>query len=295
MKLSVVIPVFRGKTILPILFTKITDTLTGKYDFEVLFICDGCDAVSKENVKLLKAENQDIIRTFFLNRNYGQHRALQYGLGKATGDIIVTLDEDLQNDPADIIKFIKIQEKGRYDVVYGKFEELHHKGIRNKISVMLRKVLKSFIPDLCENYSPYRLIKREIASKISNAVGPYIFIDDLISRITKNIGFVVIQHHPRLNGESSYNFLKLLKHSLLIVLTYSGLLNWSFVGGALFLAGGILILTLRTFLSLPDFLLNVNHKILIFIGLIFIVAGITGILVKYLNRKINLKPVQSIL
>ncbi len=294
MKLSVIIPVFRGGDILKDLFNKIHDTLAEKYDYEVLFICDGCDSRSQSVLKKLNEIHSDYIKIFYFARNYGQHRAIQFGFGKATGDFIITMDEDLQHDPEDILKLAKKQKEGDYDIVYGKFNSLRHKGMRNKISMFLRKILKHFIPTLFENYSPYRLIKWETAIRISAMVCPYTFIDDFLSRITRNIAFIDISHHKRPRGESSYTFLKMIKHGVQILLAYSRLIQWLLAISLIFIILSLLMFIVNAIKSKPlnsDYNFDIISFTLLSIGLVFILLSFIGAFINHRNIIINTRPV----
>ncbi len=133
-------------------------------------------------------------------KNYGQHRAIQFGFTKATGDFIITIDEDLQQNPSDILTLIEKQKEADYDIVYGRFANPKHNRRRNIISAFTRKVLKHFIPSICKEYSPYRTYQEGDSNQNVNNGVPYVFIDELLSRITKNIAFVDVNHFKRPSG-----------------------------------------------------------------------------------------------
>jgi len=294
MKLSIIIPVYRGGDILEDLFEKINNTLIEKFNYEVLFVCDGCDSRSHSVLKELNEHYSDHIKIYYFARNYGQHRAIQFGFGKASGDFIITMDEDLQHNPEDILKLVSKQQEGGYDIVYGKFNMLRHKGIRNKMSELLRKILKYFIPGLFDNYSPYRLIKREIAIKASTMVSSYTFIDDYLSKVTENIEYTNINHHNRPGGESSYTFLKLCKHGVKILFAYSKLLYWMFATSLVLVIAGLLWFFICSFMKQSAIFgneIDLVSMVLFGIGLIFFISGLTGVYINHRNLKINTRPV----
>jgi polyisoprenyl-phosphate glycosyltransferase len=295
MKLSVIVPVYRGKEILIELYRRINETLIGNYDFEVLFICDGCDSTSLRILKEIKKSNPTHTEIYRFSQNYGQHRALQYGFTRSTGDFIITIDEDLQHDPADIIKLIEKQREGDYDIVYGRFKNLKHNGIRNIISVVLRKILKHFIPTLYYNYSPYRLIKKDIADKTATMSCPYTFIDDFLSRVTQNIVFIEITHFKRFAGRSSYTISKLIKNGIFILLAYSKLALWLLVIALLILITGAFLFIIRilsTGVINTDFVNNVTLVSLFGTGLSLFVICLLAILINHRNMRFNTKPVE---
>ena len=295
MKLSIIIPVFCGGDILRDLYTRINDSLIVNFEYEVLFICDYCDCKSLAVIKEIKKNDPSKIRVFRFAQNYGQHRALQFGFGKAFGDFIITMDEDLQHDPADILRLVEKQKESNYDIVYGKFNHSQHNGIRNRISSILRKFLSHFIPTLYDNYSPFRLIKREIVIKISTMVCPYTFIDDFLSRVTQNIAFEDINHHKRAEGKSSYTLMKLFKHGIYILLAYSKLIP-------LLLVSSVVIEIIAAIMFALSVIYPENLNIALFnnrsiiatmgIGIILIIISLIGSFINHRNTIINTRPIK---
>jgi polyisoprenyl-phosphate glycosyltransferase len=294
-KLSVIIPVYRGKEILFELFRRINEALEANFDYEVLLICDGCDPDSSKITDELKQRYSSHIKVFRLAKNYGQHRALQFGFSKASGDLIVTIDEDLQHDPADIINLISKQQNGDFDIVYGRFINHLHNGTRNFMSAILRKILKYFIPTLYEDYSPYRLIKKDIAVRTSTMVCPYTFIDDFLSRITQNIAFVDIDHHKRYSGNSSYTLGKLFKHGIYILLAYSGIISWLLSLAGILMISGTLLSLLKRVYPVTGYISKI-HNVTIFeiIGVAFLLVLISlfGTLINHRNIRLNTRQVK---
>lgn len=118
MDFSVVVPSYNGGQTIINLFQKIRDELSGKYSFEVLFIFDNGKDKTWRIIEELGNDYPDIVKSYHLAKNYGQHRAIQFGFSKAKGDFVVTIDEDLQHDPADIIRLMEKQKEANYDIVY---------------------------------------------------------------------------------------------------------------------------------------------------------------------------------
>jgi polyisoprenyl-phosphate glycosyltransferase len=295
MKLSVIIPVYRGKEILYELYRRIEEVLDRKFEYEVLLICDGCDPDSSKVTDELRKQNSSHIRVFKLAKNYGQHRAIQFGFTKASGDFIITIDEDLQHDPADILKLIDKQQSGDFDIVYGRFTNPQHNGIRNLMSTILRKILKYFIPTLYEEYSPYRLIKREISTRTSIMVCPYTFIDDFLSRTTQNIAYADIAHSRRLAGTSSYTVRKLIRHGIYIFLAYSQIIAWLLVLAGILIIAGTFFSILRVTSANANSIIPIHRITIIEIfgaSLLLILISLAGTLINYRNMKLNTRPVK---
>jgi undecaprenyl-phosphate 4-deoxy-4-formamido-L-arabinose transferase len=202
-KISIVVPVYSGeKTIVP-LVEKIDPVLSGKYDWEAILVFDRGKDGSWEKISELCKHYPSRVFGYSLASNYGQQRSLMFGLSKACGDYIVTMDEDLQHDPEYIPKLINEIESGDYDIVYGRFRSLEQPGSRKVFSRLLRKILVRFIPHLNNDYSPYRIIRKEIAEKVIGMNGTITFLDDYLSRVSKKFGLVELEHRARPGGKSS--------------------------------------------------------------------------------------------
>jgi undecaprenyl-phosphate 4-deoxy-4-formamido-L-arabinose transferase len=297
MDISIIIPSFNGGEALRVLTQKINETLSGKYSYELLFIFDDGTKRTWQIIKELRSEYPDYIKAYRLARNYGQHRAILFGFSRALGDFVVTIDEDMQHNPADILKLVKKQKDDNYDIVYGKFTNLQHNRIRKIISAILREVMNHFIPNLYENYSPYRLIRRDIARRSLSTVCTYIFIDDFLSRITQNIAFVNIDHYKRMEGESSYKFIKLVKHGIFILLAYSKIIPLLFSSSLVFIGIGSVLFTLILISpeNLDSGLIN-NRTILatMSIGFFFIILSFVGSYINHRNSQNNSRPIKII-
>lgn len=226
MKLSVIIPVYNGEKTIEELFARLCRELGNGSNWEVLFVYDCGRDNSWEVIKQIVRLNPGRVRAYRLDRNYGQHRALTFGMKEAGGEYIITLDEDLQHDPAHIGRMTTLIKQGGYDVVYARFRELKHPGTRIATSEMLRKVLKHIVPGIDPSYSPLRIIRRETARQIIQLRNPYTFIDGYLGMVTTGFGHVDCEHYRRADGRSSYTFRKLFSHAIKIAIAYSPLKRW---------------------------------------------------------------------
>jgi polyisoprenyl-phosphate glycosyltransferase len=224
MNLSFIIPVFHGEYTIHPLFKAIQKSCNEcNYKFEVVFIWDCGPDKSWDSILKLKNEFPQEVKAIRLSRNFGQHNAIICGFAHASGEFMVTMDEDLQHNPDDLKMLVAKQLEKDYDVVYGYYPDRQHSWLRNITSKMLRNVLVVGIPDLHKDYSSYRLIKRDLALDTLEMQNSYTFLDGYISWITVNVGSVNVGHSPRLRGESSYTMKKLIKHSINIFVTFSTL------------------------------------------------------------------------
>ena len=221
-KLSFVIPVYHGEKTIEPLFERIQSYCTEyNHTYEVIFVWDCGPDNSWNIIKSLKKLNPNIITGVKLSRNFGQHNAIICGCSLAKGTFIVTMDEDLQQDPYDVEKLLTEQLVDDFDVVYGKFPDPKHSLFRNITSTTLKKTLQYSIPELHKDYSPLRLIRSEIALELPTLKNSYTFLDGYLTWLTKSVSSIPVTHHQRLNGQSSYTISKLIEHSINIFITFS--------------------------------------------------------------------------
>lgn len=228
---SIIIPVYHGESTIAPLYEKIKETSEKHaYSYEVIFVWDCGPDQSWQQIQLLKKKYPEHIKAIHLSRNFGQHNAIICGFEHASGDFVVTMDEDLQHDPSEIHKLIEKQKSGDFDVVYGNYSQRKHNSFRNITSQVLKKMLEIGIPELHKDYSAYRLIKKETAKACINMQNSYTFLDGYISWITTNVSSIEVTHSIRQGGESSYTLKKLIAHSINIFVTFSNLpikmVNW---------------------------------------------------------------------
>jgi polyisoprenyl-phosphate glycosyltransferase len=211
--LSIVIPVFGSEQVLPALVSRLqsvldcNDKTQGRY--EVIFVCDCSPDASWQVIQGLSAK-YSYVHGISLRMNAGQHNALMAGLAKARGKIVVTMDDDLQHNPADIPALLHAIEAGR-DVVFARFKERKHPRW---------KVAGSRLNDLVASYliqkpkglylSPFRAMKAAICRDILRYQGPYVYVDGLILSVTQNVAMIDVDHHQRYCGNSAYGFSKSL-------------------------------------------------------------------------------------
>lgn len=221
MDLSVVIPVYNGEKTLKELNKQLFEALNKlSLSFEIIYVYDCGPDNSWFVITDLVEQNKNVLGVK-LSRNFGQHNAILSGIEIATGEFIVTMDEDLQHSPDDIQVLLEKQKQTDADVVYGKYGTLKHSVHRNLTSVLMKKMLKITLPDLHQEYSAYRLIRKSIAKEILEMKNSYTFLDGYLSWITKDVDFVMVNHFERFGGESSYSTKMLIEHSINIFVTFS--------------------------------------------------------------------------
>jgi glycosyltransferase involved in cell wall biosynthesis len=202
MKISLVISVYNEVDSIRPLINKIEEALKD-LNYEIVFVDDGSTDGTLEAIKSIENEK---IKTVVFNKNYGQTTAMAAGIDYASGDYIATLDGDMQNDPADIPKMIKLLEDEGWDVVAGRRakrkDSLFIRKIPSKIAnTLIRRLTKVYINDYgCT----LKVFKSEIAKNLGLYGELHRFIPVLAVLLGARITEVDVNHYPRIYGETKY-------------------------------------------------------------------------------------------
>lgn len=200
--ISLVIPAYNEEKNIRILFEHIKSVdFLQKNDFEVLFIDDGSsDNTAKEVISL----KDECVRLIQLKKNYGQTPAMLAGFHNAKGEIIVTLDADLQNDPSDIEKMVQVLNKG-YDVVCGWRKNRRDPFTKRYASKGARLIRRVLLNDRINDPGCTLKAFRAYAVKDIMLYGEtHRFIPAILREEGYKVAEMVVKHHPRKHGFSKY-------------------------------------------------------------------------------------------
>lgn len=242
-KLTVVVPVYRSANSLVELHDRIVSVMEMiKVDFEIIFVEDCGGDNSWDVISELAAADVRVVG-IKLSRNYGQHNAILAGIRRSGGDIIVTVDDDLQHPPEEIPKLITKLVQG-YDVVYGTPERLKHGIIRDMASHITKVVLQGAMgAETARNISAFRAFKTQVRDAFASYNGPSVNVDVLLTWGTTHFGCVSVRHSTRQYGESGYTARKLFNHAWNMITGFSTIpLRFSSLVGITFTIFGIMIL-----------------------------------------------------
>lgn len=210
--ISVVIPVFNARETLVPLAAEIRSALEGNA-FEVILVNDGSRDGSWEVIERLAAEYV-WVRGIDLMRNYGQHNAVLCGIRAARHEVIATIDDDLQNPPAEIFNLIRKLEEG-YDVVYGTPRKETHGFLRDLASRVTKVTLQGAMgAETARNISAFRVFRTNLRDAFESYSSPFVSIDVLLTWATQRFASVRVENRPRTIGVSNYTIRKLLVHAL---------------------------------------------------------------------------------
>ena len=190
--------------------------------YEVILVNDCSPDRSWEIISQL-AVTFPRIRGINLMRNYGQHNALLCGIRAARGDLIVTMDDDLQHQPEEIPRLLARLDEG-FDVVYATPEREENGFWRAIASRITRLALRSAAgAEVARNVSAFRMFRTELRDAFAGYHAPFVSIDVLLTWATSCFGAVKVPFKPRFSGSSSYNFGKLVRHALDMMTGFSTL------------------------------------------------------------------------
>ena len=219
--LSVVVPVYRSAGSLPELVRRLEPVLKEHVGlFEVLLVNDGSPDESWKTIGDLSATHP-FVRGIDLARNYGQHNALLCGILEAEGELVVTMDDDLQHRPEDIPALLGALTRD-VDVVYGTPERERHGLFRDAASRLTKIVLKGVMgAEAARLVSPFRLFRTKLREAFSGCRSPWVSIDVLLTWGTSRFAAVRVPHEERRIGTSHYTVRKLMRHALNMMTGYS--------------------------------------------------------------------------
>jgi glycosyltransferase involved in cell wall biosynthesis len=221
LSVTVVVPVFNSRATLPELVSRLDAVLPRVASrFEVILVNDGSTDDTFGTIETLQRRHP-WVRGVDLMRNYGQHNAILCGIRLAQGDITVTIDDDLQNPPEEIPRFLEKLAEG-YDVVYGTPQDQRHSLWRVLASQMTRLALQQVLgAETARHVSAYRAIRTNLRDAFDGYRSSFVSIDVLLTWGTSRFAAIPVRHDPRPAGISHYTFRKLLKHSLNMVTGFS--------------------------------------------------------------------------
>ena len=219
--ISVVVPVFNGAKSLPALYDRTSQSMEQlQLGFDIVFVDDCSPDDSWQVISKLKAEHPQRIKAIRLAKNSGQHNATLCGIHHSTGDIIITIDDDLQIPPEEISKLLDKHKDSGCDLVYGVFKKKQHSTFRNVGSWMVNKFFKLFA-HTSGHGSSFRLITRNLADNLKNLNQKYLLLDEVLSWYTNSVCSVSVDHHQRLQGKSGYSTARLILMTINYVINYT--------------------------------------------------------------------------
>ena len=307
MELSVVVPVLNEEESLPLLYQRLTKVLTeNNYRYEIIVVDDGSTDSSFDILQALQAEDERL-RVVQFRRNYGQTAAFAAGFDRARGDVVITIDADLQNDPADIPALLAKMEEG-YDVVSGWRVDRQDRFLDRRLPSMVANWMISWTTGVhLHDYGcSLKAYRREVLDDVQLYGELHRFLPALAHAAGGRVTEIPVSHYPRRFGKAKYGLSRTVKVFLDILavrflMSYStrpihifGLLGlFSFLAGLALLS---YLAVVRLFLLQPiaDRPLTLLGILLTMLGVQLITSGLLAELVVRTYYESQGKPIYTV-
>jgi undecaprenyl-phosphate 4-deoxy-4-formamido-L-arabinose transferase len=219
---SIVVPVFNESANLGALWARLRPVLDSLgRPWETVFIDDGSRDDSLAILRELAATEDGRVRVVELARNFGQHSAILAGFRQSRGDVVVTLDADLQNPPEEIPRLLDAIDDGN-DVVGGWREERHDQAFRKYASRLHNRLTSMIVGVPMHDYGcMLRAYRRHIVETVVDCDEKAAFVPALANTFAKRVAEIPVGHSDRASGESKYNLFGLAKLSLNLITGFS--------------------------------------------------------------------------
>ena len=284
-ELSLVVPVYNEKDNLPLLMDAIHSAMKPlKKEWEVVFVDDGSTDESLNVLEDLVREEPQHVRVVVFRRNFGQTAAIVAGIDHSEGEIIVLLDADMQNDPADIPMLLEKLDEG-YDLVSGWRKDRKDNRFTRTIPSNIANGLISWVTGVhLHDYGcTLKAYRREALEGFRLYGEMHRFIPVFAHSVGAKITELPVRHHPRKFGEAKYGLDRTVK-VVLDLFTVKFLLDYShkpmrlFGGtGVILIAASVLLLT-YLFIRKVFFFIDVLTSPFFQIGVMFLILGFQSIL-----------------
>jgi len=285
--ISVLIPLLNEQESLTELQQRLYDTLEGiGKPYEIIYINDG----SIDNTQRILEDFHKrfpAVKVVEFNRNYGQHMALFAGFQSCRGDVIVTIDGDLQNPPEEIPKLVSKMEEG-YEVVATYRKNRHDSLFRRFASNIVNKITSRLVGVKLKDYGcMLRAYSRPVIDNINMCTESSSFIPALANTFARKIVEIEVAHEERKKGQSKYSIFKLLRLNFDLMTSFS-LLPIQFIGvlGSIIAVLGLLFaafLFIRRLIVGPE-----SEGAFTLFGILFFFIGIQifalGVIGEYIGR-----------
>jgi glycosyltransferase involved in cell wall biosynthesis len=219
--ITVVIPAYRSSESLPVLLERLEKVLSQSGRKYEVVVVDDCSPDDTWLALMALKANRPWLKIIRLLRNSGQHNALLCGFSIAKGDVIVTMDDDLQNPPEEIPGLVAQIDEG-YDLAIGSYGDKQHTRGRNLAGGLIDDLQRSIF-GLPKDFqlTSFRAVRRAVIDNVVAMSTAFPYITSMLLSHTSRYVNVPVRHDPRSFGQSNYNLSRSLRLAFNLLLNYS--------------------------------------------------------------------------
>jgi undecaprenyl-phosphate 4-deoxy-4-formamido-L-arabinose transferase len=266
--------------------------------YEIVYVDDGSRDRSLELLLETRRADPERVVVVELYRNYGQFRAIIAGFERARGDVVVTLDADLQNPPEEIPRLVRHLEEGGFDVVNGWRKERHDSPFRRLASRIANRIAAALTGVPMRDYGcMLRAYRRELTRQVVACHEQSPYVPTLANALAGRTAEIEVAHAPRHSGRSHYSLWKLIALQYDMVTSFSVLpLRWLSLLGAF--VCGVTLLCGATFAAAAAFVPGLRFGVVpvlvillfLLIGVLFLTLGFVGEYVGRIYNEVRQRP-----
>lgn len=297
--ISIVVPVYNAAPALEKLFASIEGEMAKiQMPFKLILVDDGSEDSSWEVIKAIKTKNPEKVIAIRMAKNFGQHNALLSGLRHSKGDYAITMDDDLQHPPDEIIKLITCADETGSDLVYG-ISDNYQRSLKRKLWRWGFKLSSKLTASSSKEGSSFRLLKKDLVNKLIQHNQEFVFIDELVGWYTANINYIKVRHDPSKLVVSRYPYSVLSRLYYNLVFGYNAFLlrlitSLGITSSAISFLVGIFFLIKKIFFHVRVGYTGIVVSITFTGGVILLSIGIIGEYFRRMYNIMNAKPQSSI-
>lgn len=296
--ISVVSPVYGAEEIVTELITQLSVVLSSiTEDYEIILVEDGSPDHSWKQIK--DYSDRDIrIKGIRLSRNFGQHRAISAGLEFATGQYVVVMDCDLQDDPSYIPQMLQLAYDGG-DIIFTYKSRRRHPALKNLLASLWHFFFNRLVDDKTARgnkaVGAYSLLSRRVVDAYCQIKDYHRHYLSVLRWLGFEVAFLEVAHSPRFSGHSSYTFMKLLRHAIDGIASQSTrLLYISIAAGIFFCLSSfvsiLILVCLYYFQGFREGWASLACLLLLSTGVILMSLGIVGLYIGKIFEQVRELP-----